>query len=39
MVAPVIPAITDHEIPGILRGAAEAGAQYAGYVPLRLPFG
>ena len=39
LVAPVIPAITDHEMPHILQAAAEAGAQYAGYVPLRLPFG
>jgi DNA repair photolyase len=39
LVAPVIPAITDHELPHILQAAAEAGAQYAGYVPLRLPFG
>jgi DNA repair photolyase len=39
LVAPVIPAITDHELPRIMEAAAEAGAQYAGYVPLRLPFG
>ncbi len=37
MAAPVIPAITDHEIPKILAAAAEAGAGFAGYVPLRLP--
>jgi DNA repair photolyase len=37
MVAPVIPAITDHEIPSILEAAASAGARHAGYVPLRLP--
>lgn len=37
MVAPVVPAITDHEIPQILKAAAEAGAQSAGYVMLRLP--
>ncbi len=37
MTAPVIPAITDHEIPRILEAAAEAGAKFAGYVPLRLP--
>jgi DNA repair photolyase len=37
MVAPVIPAITDHEIPAILEAAAGAGAQHAAYVPLRLP--
>jgi DNA repair photolyase len=37
MVAPVIPGLTDHEIPSILAAAAEAGAQLAGFVPLRLP--
>jgi DNA repair photolyase len=37
MVAPVVPAITDHEIPRILEAAAAAGAQSAGYVMLRLP--
>ncbi len=38
-VAPVIPALNDHEIPAILAAAARAGARTAGYVPLRLPFG
>ena len=37
MVAPVIPAITDREMPAILEAAAEAGATSAGYVLLRLP--
>jgi DNA repair photolyase len=37
MVAPVVPAITDHEVPKILEAAAAAGAQTAGYVMLRLP--
>jgi len=37
MVAPVVPAITDHEIPKILEAAAAAGAQSAGWVMLRLP--
>lgn len=37
-VAPVVPGLTDHEIPGILRAAAGAGAMFAGYVMLRLPF-
>jgi DNA repair photolyase len=37
MVAPVVPAITDHEIPKILEAAAVAGAQAAGWVLLRLP--
>lgn len=39
MVAPVIPGLTDHELPRILERAAEAGATSAGYVPLRLPHG
>lgn len=38
-VAPVIPGLTDHEIPQIIEKAVEAGAKYAGYVMLRLPFG
>jgi DNA repair photolyase len=38
MVAPVIPCITDHEIPAILMAAAEAGAFGAAYVPVRLPW-
>jgi len=37
MVAPVIPGLTDHEMPSILAAAARAGARHAGYVPLRLP--
>src|SRR2546427_7222484 len=37
-VAPVIPGLTDHELPGIIKAAAEAGAQSAGMVPLRLPY-
>jgi len=38
MVAPVVPGLTDHEIPTILAAAASAGAVTAGYVPLRLPY-
>ena len=38
LVAPVIPGLTDHEAPAILKAAAEAGARTAGYVTLRLPF-
>jgi DNA repair photolyase len=37
MVAPVIPAITDHEMEDILSAAREAGASRASYVLLRLP--
>ena len=39
MVAPVIPGLTDHELPSILEAAREAGATRAGYVLLRLPYG
>jgi DNA repair photolyase len=38
MVAPIIPGLTDHEVPAILAAAAEAGAQFAGYVVVRLPW-
>src|SRR6266403_2053566 len=37
LIAPVIPAITDHEMEDILAAAKEAGAGSAGYVLLRLP--
>jgi len=37
MVAPVIPGLTDHEMPAILAAAAAAGARIAGYTILRLP--
>jgi DNA repair photolyase len=37
MVAPVIPAITDHEMEAILGAARGAGASCASYVLLRLP--
>src|SRR5271167_682175 len=37
LVAPVIPAITDHEMEDILAAAKSAGATSAGYVLLRLP--
>lgn len=39
MVAPIIPGLTDHEVPAILEAAASAGAQDAGRVLLRLPHG
>ncbi len=38
MVAPIIPGITDHEVPAILKASGEAGAKFAGYVVLRLPW-
>jgi DNA repair photolyase len=37
LMSPVIPGLTDHEMPQLLKAAAEAGARWAGYVPLRLP--
>lgn len=37
MVAPVIPALTDHELEAILESAHRAGAQTASYILLRLP--
>lgn len=37
LVAPIIPAVNDHEIPALLKAAREAGAGWAAYVLLRLP--
>jgi DNA repair photolyase len=39
MVAPIIPGLTDHEIPMILNAAAAAGARFAGHTIVRLPYG
>ena len=36
MCAPVIPGLTDHEIPKVLKAAANAGAKWAGYTNVRL---
>ena len=38
MTAPIIPGLTDHEVPAILQAAADAGAQWAGYTVVRLPY-
>jgi DNA repair photolyase len=38
-VAPVIPALNDHEIPAIVSAAADAGARWAGFIVVRLPHG
>jgi len=38
VVAPVIPGLTDHEMPAILSAAVKAGAKFAGHVVLRLPY-
>jgi DNA repair photolyase len=39
MIGPVVPGLTDHEIPAILEAASSAGASSAGYTMLRLPYG
>lgn len=39
MIAPVVPGLTDHEIPAILAAIRDAGATSVGFVPLRLPYG
>ncbi len=38
MVAPIIPGLTDHEVPRIVQACADAGAQFAGYTIVRLPW-
>jgi DNA repair photolyase len=38
MIAPIIPGLTDHEIPSIVNAVAKAGAVSIGYVVLRLPY-
>lgn len=35
--APMIPGLTDHEIPALLKAASEAGARWSGFTPVRLP--
>ncbi len=39
MVAPVVPGLTDHEMPAILKAVAGAGASHATYIMMRLPHG
>ncbi len=39
MVAPVIPGLTDHEMPSIIAASVKAGAKFAGYTLVRLPYG
>jgi DNA repair photolyase len=36
--APVIPAVTDHEVERIVAAAADAGARGVSYIPVRLPW-
>ena len=38
LAAPCIPGLTDHEMHSIITSAANAGARYAGYVVVRLPY-
>jgi DNA repair photolyase len=38
-VAPIVPGLTDHELPEILEAARAAGARFAGRILLRLPHG
>ncbi len=38
LLAPIVPGLTDHEIPALLEAAASAGASSAGMIPLRLPY-
>jgi DNA repair photolyase len=38
LVAPVVPGLTDHEIPAIIAAAATAGATFAAHTVLRLPY-
>jgi DNA repair photolyase len=39
LIGPVVPGLTDHEIPSVLAEAAKAGAKFASYIILRLPLG
>jgi DNA repair photolyase len=39
LVAPLIPGLTDHELPAILAAARQAGAVHASFTLLRLPHG
>ncbi len=36
--APMIPGLTDHELPAIIAAAADHGAQRAGFILVRLPY-
>jgi DNA repair photolyase len=38
MIAPIIPGLTDHEVPELLKTVADAGAHGAGYTIIRLPY-
>ena len=38
LICPVIPGLTDHEIPALLQATAKAGACFAGYNMIQLPY-
>lgn len=38
-IQPVIPGLTDEEIPSIVKASVDAGARFAGITPVRLPHG
>jgi DNA repair photolyase len=38
MAASVIPGLNDHELPALISAAAKAGASFAAYTPVRLPY-
>ena len=38
LVCPVVPGLTDHEIPALLQAAGNAGACFAGYNMIQLPY-
>ena len=37
MVAPVVPGLNDHEVPKVVEAAAASGADFVGFIMLRLP--
>jgi DNA repair photolyase len=39
LIAPVVPGLTDTEIPALVQAASAAGASFATYITLRLPMG
>jgi DNA repair photolyase len=39
LTAPIIPGLTDHEIPALVQAAKDAGAKFVGYNVVHLPFG
>jgi DNA repair photolyase len=37
LAGPMIPGLSDHELPNIVKAAADAGATWASFIPIRLP--